>query len=166
MENEPNFCSKELNDICEKVINDKNISNQCTKYCPKDCIQFDIQFTRDYGKDSEKFTEETVFVWNQNYPLISYIETRVMTFTDYLCYCGGLFGLWFGSNANLVLNYALDSRNWISMKIKFIHIFQTILSMIWRILFCFLNFISKFHFRKEINLSIDTRAGKLKLEWT
>jgi hypothetical protein len=39
-----------------------------------------------------------------------------MSFTEYLCYCGGLLGLWFGSNAYQVISYVMDARNWISFK--------------------------------------------------
>ncbi len=150
MENEPNFCSKELNDICEKAVNEKNISNQCTKYCPKDCIQFDYQYSK-HKRVAKESIEETELVWDTYYPLISYIETRVITFTDYLCYCGGLLGLWFGSNANSVITYALNLRNWISLKNKslyiiwitkdkFMSIFQVVLSAIWRIIIIFIKF--------------------------
>jgi hypothetical protein len=168
-ENEMQFCSKELNDFCEIAINRKNISNKCAKYCPKDCIQFDNQLSDTLLlrllKETDNSFEEIVLVWDKNYPLISYIETLVMTFTDYLCYCGGLFGMWYGSNANLVVTYALNLRNWISLKDKLMNTFQIVLSMIWRIIINFLQFLLKFHFRKEINLSIDSRAGNIKIQW-
>jgi hypothetical protein len=155
-ENEMKFCSKELSDLCDKALNDKNISKKCTKYCPKDCIQFDIQLSEvlhsHREKESDDFTEEKTLVWDNNYPLIFYIETRVMAFTDYLCYCGGLFGLWFGSNANQVLTYALNLRNWISLKDKFMNIFQILLSMIWRIVINFLEFLLKLHFRLQFTI--------------
>jgi hypothetical protein len=86
-----------------------------------------------------------------------------MTFTEYLCYCGGLFGLWFGSNANLVVTHALNPRNWISLKDKFMSTFQILLSMMWRVIIILLGFLSKLHFRREINLTIDIRAGNLKI---
>jgi hypothetical protein len=166
--NEMQFCSQELNDFCEKAINKINLSKECAKYCPKDCIQFDIQLSKIIvsPKKTDSLTHKTELVWDKNYPLIAYIETRVMTFTDYLCYCGGLFGLWFGSNANSVLNYASNPRNWISLKDKLFNLCAILLSMIWKTMILFLNFLSRLHFRKEIKLSIDSRAGKLKLEWT
>jgi hypothetical protein len=166
--NEMQFCSQELNDFCEKAINEINLSKECAKYCPKDCIQFDIQLSKIIvsPKKTDSLTHKTELVWDKNYPLIAYIETRVMTFTDYLCYCGGLFGLWFGSNANSVLNYASNPRNWISLKDKLFNLCAILLSMIWKTMILFLNFLSRLHFRKEIKLSIDSRAGKLKLEWT
>jgi hypothetical protein len=166
--NEMEFCSQKLNDFCEKAINEINLSKECAKYCPKDCIQFDIQLSRIIvpPEETDNFTHKTELVWDKKYPLIAYIETRVMTFTDYLCYCGGLFGLWFGSNADSVLNYALNTRNWISLKNKLFNLCAILLSMIWKTMILFLNFLSRLHFRKGIKLLIDSRAGKLKLEWT
>jgi hypothetical protein len=166
--NEMQFCSQELNDFCEKAINEINLSKECAKYCPKDCIQFDIQLSRIVvsPEETENLTQEIELVWNKNYPLITYIETRVITFTDYLCYCGGLFGLWFGSNANSVLSFALNPRNWVSLKDKLFNLCAILLSKIWKTIILFLNFLLRLHFRKEIQLTIDTRAGNLKLEWT
>ncbi len=114
--------------------------------------------------ETDGFIEEVRLVWDNKYPLISYIETRVMTFTDYLCYCGGLFGLWFRSNANLVLNYALDIRNWIHLKDKFVNISRILLSMIWRNIIILLKILTKLGFRKEINFTIDTKTAIFKLE--
>jgi hypothetical protein len=86
-----------LNDFYEEALNLKNILNECTKYRPKDCIHFDIQLSETkyyyFEEKTEEFTEEIRLIWDKNYPIISYIETLVMTFTDYLCYCGRLFGL-------------------------------------------------------------------------
>jgi hypothetical protein len=171
MENKLKFCSKELNSFCEKAINKKNISKECTKYCPKDCIEFDIilsdflSIKKNFKKETDGLISETRLVWDNNYPLISYIETRVMTFTEYLSYCGGLFGLWFGTNANLVITYALNPKNWISLKDNFMSTFQILLSMTWRIIIILLGFLSKLHFRREIKLTFDSRAGILKIEW-
>jgi hypothetical protein len=146
--NEISFCAKEFNDLCDKSINGKNLSKECTKYCPKDCIQFDIQISdikNSYlERDVDESIEETALVWDNNYPLISYMETRVMTFTDYLCFCGGLFGLRFGSNANSVLTYASNIRNWISLKDKFINAFRILLSMICKIIIIIIFFLNFF----------------------
>jgi hypothetical protein len=51
-------------------------------------------------------------------PLIDYRETPVMTFTDYFCYIGGQFGMWFGISANqlfekLIENYRIYYRDFI-----------------------------------------------------
>jgi hypothetical protein len=107
-ENEPKFCSKRENDLFNELINENNSTNQCLKYCPKDCFKFDVQTTllgyidSTLTKECSTDLREVQLFWDKNYPLISYIETPVMTFTEYLCYCGGIFGLWFGTNANLV----------------------------------------------------------------
>jgi hypothetical protein len=120
--NELKFCSRKENDLCNEWIDENNKAmNQCLKYCPKDCFEFDVQtidvdilLNKEYSTD---LTEVQLF-WDKNYPLVSYIETPVMTFTDYICYCGGLFGLWFGINANQVLIFIVNSENWMFFKDK------------------------------------------------
>jgi hypothetical protein len=154
--NELKFCSKELNDLCDEEINRQNIRNQCLKYCLKDCIDFEIKLTnsmdiiRSYrsNEDTNDFKEVQIF-WDKNYPLISYIETAVMSFTEYLCYCGGLLGLWFGTNAYQIISYIMDSRNWISIKHK-LQTFVRILSlMIWQKINSLFSFVSNFCFKKH-----------------
>ena len=34
-------------------------------------------------------------IWDSNEVMIAYIDEPVMTFTDYLVFCGGPMGLWF-----------------------------------------------------------------------
>jgi hypothetical protein len=84
------------------------------KYCPKGCIDFEIIHTNEeefhnlYPKDYTYNFKEVPVLWDEKYPLISYIETPVVLFTEYLCYCGGLLGLWFGSNDYQVISYVMD----------------------------------------------------------
>jgi hypothetical protein len=151
-ENQMKFCSRELNDLCDEEINRENIKNQCIKYCPKDCIDFEVKQTN--NEDFSSFHEqnknkintndlkEVQIFWDKNYPLISYIETPVMSFTEYLCYCGGLLGLWFGSNAYQVISYVMDARNWISFKYNLQTFGRILLAMILRKLNILLKFIS------------------------
>ncbi len=85
--------------------------------------------------------------WDKHYPLISYIETLVMTFTEYLCYCGGLFGIWFGTNANQVLNFVANIENWIFLKekLKLLSIF--LLELIIRSINSLLNLFTRIYLR-------------------
>jgi hypothetical protein len=160
-ENELKLCSRKLNNLCEKEINSENIRNQCIKYCPKDCIDFEIkqtnamEFVNYFTFKQEKYITNDFFevpvFWDKKYPLIIYIETPVMSFTEYLCYCGGLLGLWFGSDAYQVISYVMDSRNWISLKYKLQTFGRILIAMIWGKINIFLNFVSNF----RIGLNID-----------
>jgi hypothetical protein len=161
-ENELKLCSRKLNNLCEKEINSENIRNQCIKYCPKDCIDFEIKqtnamefvnyFVLQQKKDiTNDFFEVHVF-WDKKYPLITYIETPVMSFTEYLCYCGGLLGLWFGSNAYQVMSYVIDSRNWILLKNALQTFGRILIAMIWAKINIFLNFVSNFRIRLTIDI--------------
>jgi hypothetical protein len=156
--NELKFCSRELNDLCDEEIIRENIRNQCLKYCPKDCIDFEIKQThtedimRFHQSNEDKKDFKVQIFWDKNYPLISYIETPVMSFTEYLCNCGGLLGLWFGTNAYQIIRYIMDSGNWISIKYK-LQTFARILSvMIWEKINSLLIFVSNFRFRITVDI--------------
>ncbi len=164
--NELKFCSRELNDLCDKDINTENIMSHCMKYCPKDCIdlkvkqsnclEFDNELYRSYDgeiiRDIRNDLIEVNVIWDKKYPLISYIETPVMSFTEYLCYCGGLIGLWFGTNAYQIISYVMDSRNWISLKNKLQTFGRILIAMIWGKINIFLNFVSNFRIRLNIDI--------------
>jgi hypothetical protein len=109
---------------------------------------FVLQQKKDITND---FFEVHVF-WDKKYPLITYIETPVMSFTEYLCYCGGLLGLWFGSNAYQVMSYVIDSRNWILLKNALQTFGRILIAMIWAKINIFLNFVSNFRIRLTIDI--------------
>jgi hypothetical protein len=44
-------------------------------------------------------------LWDTTSPTLYYIETTVLSFIEYLCYCGGLFGLWISNDGKLFLNF-------------------------------------------------------------
>src|SRR5260221_14672621 len=46
--------------------------------------------------DIEKGNLLSRVAWDTKEPLISFIETPIMSFNQYFCYIGGLFGMWFG----------------------------------------------------------------------
>jgi hypothetical protein len=171
-ENELKFCSKDENDLCNEAIIRGNVTNECLKYCPKDCINFDvhqaieqrIERTAQKREFNNKYKIGIKLFWDKNYPLISYIETPVMTFTGYLCYCGGLFGLWFGTNVNQVFTYLMNSRNWILLKDYLFKLFRLPFKMIRKLIISLLTILLKLHIKKQITLSIDTKAGNFRLE--
>jgi hypothetical protein len=71
----------------------------CKNLCLNDCIQDEyILIERDNTLPLENL--KLTSSWDESKPFITNIETPVMTFNDYIYYIGGLFGMWFGTNAN------------------------------------------------------------------
>jgi len=123
-ETEKEYCSKQLNHIYHEIISNEEMIDKCNKLCPKDCVFIDFKVTKiikDYyfeinrwewdwlvtpWNDSQMLT--TRLSWDMRSPMIYYIETPAMTFFEYLCYCGGLFGLWFASDGKLFISFIPD----------------------------------------------------------
>jgi len=121
-ETKTEYCSKQLNDIYHKIINNEEMIDKCNKLCPKDCVFIDFKITKSLvdpridrmpwywlvtrWNASQILT--TRLLWDMTSPMMYYIETPVMSFVEYLCYCGGLFGLWFASDGKLFLNFIPD----------------------------------------------------------
>ena len=106
--------------------------------CPKDCFNVEyystIKRTENYvdnqhwfdypkieppivsgirtQKHDNNFKERPVerrIVWDTSKPMFAYIDEPVMTFTQYLVYCGGLMGLWFGQSLNDLIQLMIRS---------------------------------------------------------
>jgi len=130
------ICSE--NDIQEfKANHSQNVNKECLKLCPKDC--YSIEYYWDlkpmeiinkkewyewYNGDDylDHINFSLIFKWDQNSPVYIYKETQTLSFTDYLCYCGGLFSLWFGSNAKDLIIWLIKSQILISI----MHLFKLI----------------------------------------
>ncbi len=113
-------------DICLKDKNFMlsfydNYSKLCTDLCPIDCKDEEIMITNNFKRknvSNDPIIYNLIFKWDDSRPFIVYRETPVMTFTDYFCYIGGLFGMWFGISANhlfekLIENHRLYCRRFI-----------------------------------------------------
>ncbi len=72
----------------------------------------------------KKFYEKNI-VWDSTQPMFIYKEEAVMSFTDYLCYCGGLLGLWFGTSAKDFIYFILN----VQYKIKICKLFTYIIHL-------------------------------------
>jgi hypothetical protein len=117
----------------EKVnCNSSNLSislrkyyNFCTDLCPNDCIIDDYIYTEKCNNEklySDLNRSEITIQWDDSKPLILNKETPVMTFNEYFCYIGGLFGMWFGISANQLINklkenYVIYYRNFIDFSL-------------------------------------------------
>jgi hypothetical protein len=76
----------------------------CKTLCPKDCNNDEYMLDILKAEDIDPYVKRKFFKltvnWDVSKPIITNRETPVMTFTDYFCYIGGLFGMWFGISAN------------------------------------------------------------------
>jgi hypothetical protein len=96
-------------------------SKFCSGLCPINCIEDEFVITK--GSKTISDYPDLELIWDDSKPLIMYEETPVITFTDYFCYMGGLFGMWFGIwfgiSANQLIekikeNYAIYYQNLIN----------------------------------------------------
>jgi hypothetical protein len=99
-----NICSKDIN-FMSTFYN--NYTKLCTHFCPIDCINDEYIIVNKLKSNKidfeQKFWKESKFFWDNSRPFILNKGTPVLTFIDYFCYIGGLFGMWFGINANQLL---------------------------------------------------------------
>ena len=115
-------------------LREKYLKRKCLKICPKDCLTVDyhtnIQKTDTNigneiwfkSEENNRFRELSL-IWDSTQPMFIYREESVMSFTDYLCYCGGLMGLWFGTNAKDLIISLIESNFWIKLWHKLLNIF-------------------------------------------
>ena len=111
---------------------------KCLKICLKDCFQvkyssnlkaretyFDNQVWLDEAKTNfHGRPYERVIVWDSSQPMFAYIDEPVMTFTQYLVFCGGLMGLWFGQSLKDMFSLLIDKYFWHSIYQKFTIVFK------------------------------------------
>ena len=106
------------NQFCEQLFNSTelpsmaSITYKCNTLCHKECHRIryttSVKRTKSLVENKEWFnhfdTEIAInLVLDSGQPMFQYIEEPVLTFTDYLVYCGGLVGLWFGTSAHDVI---------------------------------------------------------------
>ncbi len=124
----------------------RKYSKFCAHLCPNDCIIDEYIETEKYNNEkiySNPNRSELAIQWDDSKPLIWNKETPVMTFNEYFCYIGGLFGMWFGISANQLIdklteNYVIYYRNFIAFSLI---LFYTSLEIIFIIKTKFLSII-------------------------
>jgi hypothetical protein len=108
----------------------------CKTLCPKDCINDEYIIAIRKVENIDPYVKHKLFKltmnWDVSKPIITNKETPVMTFTDYFCYIGGLFGMWFGISANqlfenLIKNHRKYYRDFINFNLI---LFYTLLEII------------------------------------
>ena len=122
----------------DKYLRANNLDIKCMDRCPKNCLNID--FTKNwirkaendeinYGNSQRKLS----MIWDTTKPMFVYNEELVLSFIDYMCYCGGLVGLLFGASAVDILYKLFNKTIWINIfviikniRIKVIYIFASI----------------------------------------
>ena len=121
--NETNLCLfKEYKQFDEsKRI--KQLIEKCKNLCPIDCQTVDYSYSvhrtdTQIGNEfwynlseSERYYRKSL-IWDSTQPMFAYNEESVMSFIDYLVDCGGLTGLWFGTNAKDLIILIIGSQFW------------------------------------------------------
>ena len=103
---------------------DIDLEGKCLKLCPKQCLSVEYTTTQheyNINRDLRQIlttrpNPNQQLLWDNTKPMILYIETPIMSFTEYMVYCGGLLGLYSGLSANYVLIFVFDIKFW-----RFIH---------------------------------------------
>ena len=92
------LCSLEKFKIFISKANN-HLGKRCKQNCPKNCLTVSYHsrtLRNEYLKlervKNDKFVNEISFLWDSSQPMVIYKEESVTSFTDYLCYCGGLIG--------------------------------------------------------------------------
>jgi hypothetical protein len=100
-----------------EYVSANTLKKKCLKVCPKDCLVIDFKIkVIKYPIDRETYNKITHYEksvhFDSTQPIFKYKEEAVFSFTDYLCYCGGLVGLWFGISAKDIVEMIFENRIW------------------------------------------------------
>ena len=121
--NETKMCSTNAEDVINKRTMETVFVRKCSKQCPKEC--FRVEYSSVVKERSTHFSNQVwlnsklveraykqSIVWDSSEPMFAYIDEPVMTFTQYLVYCGGLMGLWFGKSLKDLFLLLIDKSFW------------------------------------------------------
>ena len=110
-------CNSSLQQKFDKYVDKNDLKTKCENFCPKDCQRNDFKMktikTSSYYESDNQSTHYTKsLVWDSTQPMFVYYEEPIMSFIDYLVFCGGLVGLWFGTSAQDVIHFLICHRIW------------------------------------------------------
>ena len=122
--NETKFCWYESDKMFDYRRSETIFIDKCWKLCPKDC--YDVEYhTRIVEMKNrvddiswndimlkKKIPVERTIMWDSNELMFAYIEEPVMTFTQYLVFCGGLMGLLFGQSVKDLFLLIIEMEFW------------------------------------------------------
>ena len=121
--NDKTLCGFEIFKEFEENKLNFSLITRCKKYCPNDCkaVEYfysvhktDTQIGNEFWhnlSESKRYYRKSL-IWDSTQPMFAYNEEFVMSFTDYLVQCGGLIGLWFGTNANDLFIWLIEWSLW------------------------------------------------------
>ena len=143
--NETKRCSTNREDVMYRRLGENVFVEKCTKICPKECFRveyFSEVKRREIFFDNQKWVNKEMFdrayermiVWDSSQPMFAYIDEPVMTFTQYLVFCGGLMGLWFGQSFKDLFSLLIDKSFWYKYYHQILIIFRLIYKLIINIL--------------------------------
>ena len=126
---EEKLCPHEKLSYLLKNVPEYDVISKCKTICPKDCLTVDYNYYLRksdslignefwHNLDKTKRLSKQSLIWDSTQPMFEYKEESVMSFTDYLCYCGGLMGLWFGTNAKDLIILIIESKFWLKLWIE------------------------------------------------
>ena len=133
-------CSTNPENIVNRRPMEKIFINKCSKECSKECFRVDyssevkersIYFSNQNWFDSYyyKRPSKRSVIWDSYEPMFAYIDEPVLTFTQYLVYCGGLMGLWFGQSLKDLFSLIIDKTFWRSIIYRFHIIYEIVKQM-------------------------------------
>ena len=97
-------CNSSVQKLFDEYVAQNRLNFKCIEFCPRDCVNIDFKMsmvseTENDEKNYENTDYKMSMVWDTTRPMLVYKEEPVMSFIDYICYCGGLVGLFFGTSA-------------------------------------------------------------------
>ena len=134
---ETKMCSTNTEDMINRRPIEKLFVKKCSKECPKEC--FRVDYSSEVKERSTYFSNQVWFeshksdrpyyrsiVWDSYEPMFAYIDEPVLTFTQYLVYCGGLMGLWFGQSLKDLFSLIIDKSFWRSIFLKIFILYEIV----------------------------------------
>ena len=135
--NETKICSTNTENVLNRRPIEKIFVKKCLKKCPKEC--FRVDYSSEVKERLSYFSNQVwlnidrsyrplqrLIVWDSSEPMFAYIDEPVMTFTQYLVYCGGLMGLWFGQSVKDLFSLLIDKSFWRSIIYEIVAIFEIV----------------------------------------
>jgi hypothetical protein len=136
------YCSEQEYNKCNEIIGLLNIKNKCQTICLKDCIEVNFIIKTDKYLMVGKPIFSYNFYFNAHTPMLSYIETELLTLESLFCYIGGIYGIWFGLS---VYSIKFNERNYFRFVIIFNIIYIRILKCFHLLLIISRNIIAILH---------------------
>ena len=114
-------CDSSVQKLFDEYLKTQNISSKCNQICPKNCVDIDFKMNviketqNDLGRNNSQTTNYRSLVWDTTQPMFVYKEELILSSIDYIVYCGGLVGLWFGTSAKDVIIIVFDKTFWFNL---------------------------------------------------